>query len=277
MLKHTLEKFYFDIEFDYSVLDTIKPYKEEVCDYLKHLYNNQKEITLLFSGGMDSRFLARCMIDLKIPFTAYTYVFSENNTDYDSLVSTEFCKQYNIQQEKLYIDANKLFNYMFFLKEKSIVIQSLNPYYSLYAMQEKINTGYEGCFLTGGCSEVRNEEGAIFLPHGFYTLLRMYPNKIFNFTTDRIFFSYMLTDIFKNNYKDRSIDWTSIRDQIYINCYSDLKRIEKQRPDDEYISNPFDETILPQLRSNCNDVIEAEPYFFDAHYFLTRGCKYEDD
>lgn len=258
------------VHIDYSVEPSLASFKEEIHAYLKDLYQNNKEITLFFSGGMDSRFLARCMLDLNIPFKAYTYVFSKTKTDYDSLVSTKFCTQYNIEHETIFLDKDKLFEHIKKLYDKEIVFTVRNNYYMSFAANAKIEDGYNGIFLTGAASEFKIEDNKISFPYNVLHLQQQY-NNIFNFTTDRIFLAYINNTLFKENYNNTSIDWTDIRIKIYQEAYSDLEVIEKTQPEEDYIADEYCNFIDPFLVAKAPVLFVTEEYKFDLdEYYNTR-------
>ena len=74
----------FECSLDYSLKGKTKSYKEEVKDHIKSVVEGRDHVYLLFSGGMDSRFLALVLLELGIDFTAITFAFSSRYDDYDS-------------------------------------------------------------------------------------------------------------------------------------------------------------------------------------------------
>ncbi|MBD3253226.1 hypothetical protein GF386_05820 [Candidatus Pacearchaeota archaeon] len=75
-------------------------------------YKNQK-IALAFSGGLDSCIIAKLMIDLKIPFTAYV-IGIENCKDFQS--AEKAAKELNIKLKKITLDEKEI--------EQGLVIQT---------------------------------------------------------------------------------------------------------------------------------------------------------
>ena len=56
----------YNIDIDYSVKDTLKTFKEEVLDELYAQYSLHGNMPVMFSGGMDSTFIVRSLIELGI-------------------------------------------------------------------------------------------------------------------------------------------------------------------------------------------------------------------
>lgn len=84
----------YRITLDYSVEQDLRSFKEEV---LNHLYTVHKEVgvdSIMFSGGMDSTFILRSLLELGITPRLHTLSFSKDQTDYDSLQAITQCKKF---------------------------------------------------------------------------------------------------------------------------------------------------------------------------------------
>ena len=147
----------FIVNIDYSEYGKTKSFREEVKEHIKAIVSNYDSVYLLFSGGMDSRFLALNLLELGIDFTAVTYGFKEDFTDYDSQVSTEFAKKHGFKHEIFYIDVGRLQKSVDSYLDKKFFIPLLNPHYIISAINEY---NKPNCvFLTGACSEFKIEYG----------------------------------------------------------------------------------------------------------------------
>jgi PP-loop superfamily ATP-utilizing enzyme len=87
----------FNIDIDETVEQNLKSFKEEMIDFVESV-THKKDVILLFSGGNDSRLLARTLMELGTPFKAITTCFKSDFTDYDSIVSQQFCLSNKIEQ-----------------------------------------------------------------------------------------------------------------------------------------------------------------------------------
>jgi hypothetical protein len=259
---------------DYSLIGTTKSFKEEVLDHIKKVVAGRDHVYLLFSGGMDSRFLALTLLELGVDFTAITYSFSPNYDDYNSFASKDFTKRNKIKHELFSIgcfDMWKCFEHYY--ESKGLIFHNLNAYYTFLAI-EKYNK--PNCvFLTGQGCEFKIIDKKInfwmFLP--LYQTL--YPN-IYNFLTDRIIFSYLDEPIIKNNWQsnwqDKSFYLQRHRDKLYNSIYPDkLKTVKKTYSELPYMADYFLKTIEEKygvdpevFLANPNDgvfVFDVEKYY----------------
>jgi hypothetical protein len=256
----------FECYFDYSLKGKIKSFKEEVKDHFKKIVGDYNSVYLLFSGGMDSRFMALILLELEIDFTAITYGFKEDFTDYDSKVSTEFAKEHGFKHELFYLDKNEVSKCVSDYHKEKFFVPILNSYYILSAVKRYYKTG--SVFLTGACSEFKIQNGKVDIPWNFLT----YKEKhyyLYNFTTDRIFFSYFDEPVIKNNWANKSLNMFDARDKLYNQIYSDkLNIIKKRTPDDNIIRDYFYNVIInqykkyyPKLFSRTNFIVDLENHY----------------
>jgi hypothetical protein len=230
----------FHIDFDYSLQGKTKSFKEELQDHLLEIAQNHKKIYLLFSGGMDSRFLALNLLELGIDFTAVTYGFKEDFTDYDSRVSTEFVKEHGFKQELFYITEKEFIEAVKSLDEKGLFTDIRNQYYLISAIRRYDEPNC--AFITGAASEFKIKNKKVDFPFNIYTTQTAYPN-LFNFTTDKIVFAYFDEPIIKENYKTTE-DQYDLRNKLYNNIFPDkLKIIEKTFPEDKHFDEAFSKIL----------------------------------
>ena len=228
------------IDFDYSLQGKTKSFKEELQDHLLEIAQNHKKIYLLFSGGMDSRFLALNLLELGIDFTAVTYGFKEDFTDYDSRVSTEFAKEHGFKQELFYITEEEFIKAVNSLDGKGLFTRIRNHYYLISAIRRYDEPNC--AFITGDTSEFRIKDRKVDFSFNIYTTQTAYPN-LFNFTTDKIVFAYFDEPIIKENYKTTE-DQYDLRNKLYNNIFPNkLKIIEKTFPEDKHFDEVFSKIL----------------------------------
>lgn len=223
----------FECIIDYSLRGKTKSFKEEVADHFKRIVEGHDQVYLLFSGGMDSRFLALLLLEMGIGFTAITYVFSPNHDDYDSVVSKDFAKRHGFKHELFNIGSFDVWSCVEKYYEKGLVSHNLNSYYILLAIQkyDKPNC----VFLTGAASEFIIQNKNINLRWLLPVYQTIHPN-IHNFTTDRIMFSYLDEPIIKDNWQDESLGKFDLRNRLYTSIYPHkLEILEKRGPDQQHI------------------------------------------
>jgi len=229
------------IDFDYSLQGKTKSFKKELQDHLLEIEQKHKKIYLLFSGGMDSRFLALNLLELGIDFTAVTYGFKEDFTDYDSRVSTEFAKEHGFKQELFYITPEEFVESINSLHQQKLFTDIRNQYYLISAIRRYDEPNC--AFITGACSEFKIKDGKVDFPFNIYTTQTAYPN-LFNFTTDKIVFAYFDEPIIKENYKTTE-DQYDLRNKLYNNIFPNkLKIIEKTFPEDRSLGEIFEKIKL---------------------------------
>jgi hypothetical protein len=229
------------IDFDYSLQGKTKSFKKELQDHLLEIEQKHKKIYLLFSGGMDSRFLALNLLELGIDFTAVTYGFKEDFTDYDSRVSTEFAKEHGFKQELFYITPEEFVESINSLHQQKLFTDVRNQYYLISAIRRYDEPNC--AFITGAASEFKIKDGKVDFPFNIYTTQTAYPN-LFNFTTDKIVFAYFDEPIIKENYKTTE-DQYDLRNKLYNNIFPNkLKIIEKTFPEDRILGEIFEKIKL---------------------------------
>jgi hypothetical protein len=267
----------YRLSLDYSVENSLKTFKEEVLDDLYATHKNFNVNDQMFSGGMDSTFILRSLLELGITPKLHTMSFSKDQTDYDSLRVKDQCKKFGVQEpEFFYMDKDKFSNHVKFLTyEKQIAYPSLHCYYVDYFLSEKENKS----FFCGMSCEYRASNGVITMNVAPPIIKKLNPNKLYGFDSSRTFLSYINNEIFKNNFlkENPTIDvlgeniWW-IRDLIYNDCYPEVGIINKHVPDDEYLANPFYEHMLPAIQPLYPVVFLTEPFYFDVKkYFSERA------
>jgi len=256
-----------DVEIDFSVESTLKSFKEEVLDHFERICKN-KDVKLILSGGGDSRFIARCLIELGIPFTACTYVHKKDLSDYDSLVSTSFCRQWKIKHEPIYLDERLFAEFVMDISQNSKVVYRIqNPYMMHYMMKLQEERGFKGIFLSGAGSEFKVVNGKMPLPWN-NTLIEIYcPDKWFNFTTDRTLLSYVRHPIFLKEFKNTKEIGFDIRDRIYRECFPDTVFPKKNRGAHFHIEEWFWKN-LPIITAANPLLVPTENFEWDFETYL---------
>lgn len=254
----------YKIEIDYSIEKNLKSFKEEMLDYLSEKCKTDKKIYLLLSGGMDSQMLAHCLRELDVDFEAVTYCFSPNFTDYDSILSTKIAKDFGIKQNKIYLEKQSFFNHINNLAKKEVVYQVLNNYYVDYAIH---NNG-DGIYISGAASEFKVEGNKIPIPFNAL-LVHLNNQNFFNFTTERIFLSYINDEIFINEYMKHS-DPLAVRDMIYTKYFPNIKKEKKTWPEDEYLREDFHNIAKKNLFLINPLPFITKNYFFDIEEYFTK-------
>ena len=227
----------FECIVDYSLRGKTKSFKEEVADHFKRIVEGHDQVYLLFSGGMDSRFIALILLELGIDFTAITYAYSPRYDDYDSQASKDFSKRHGFKHELFNIGSFDFWSCAEKIYEKGMVFSNFNSYPIFVAIQkyDKPNC----VFLTGLGSEFTIINKQINKRVFISMYQTLHPN-IYNFTTDRILFSYLDEPIIKNNWQNNSLGKFDLRNKIYTNIYPDkLKILKKGGSDNRYLSDYF--------------------------------------
>ena len=223
-----------DVDIDFSAEDSLKSFKQEVLD---HFYTicKDKEVFVIFSGGNDSRFIARSLIELGIKFSAGTYVHAADYSEYNNTVSTSFCKQWNIKHEPIYLEETNFYKQVLeWALDKNIVYPICNSYYMHWLMNRQRENGFNGVFLSGAGSEFKLINGVIPIPHN-NEFVKSHNPDWHNFTTSRILLSYIKNPIFLEEYKTTKMNGFDVRDKIYKDAYSDTEFVEKTRGADLHI------------------------------------------
>jgi len=222
---------------DYSLKGKTKSFKEEVANHFKHIVEGHDQVYLLFSGGMDSRFLALLLMELGVDFTAITYAFSSNYDDYDSRASKDFSKRHGFKHELFNLELKEFRSCIEYHYEKGLCFPALNTYYILTTLRRYNQPN--SVFLTGAASEFIIQNKKIDLSWFLPVYQTVYPN-IHNFTTDRILFSYLDEPIIKDNWQDLSLGRFYLRNKVYGSIYSDkLKSLKKKGPDHQHMVDLF--------------------------------------
>lgn len=271
----------FSIDFDFSAEKDLKSFKEETLSYLSEVTQG-KEITLIFSGGNDSRFIARSLMELNLPFKAITNSFERDFSDYDSIVSHEYCIENKIKHERKFLNERKFFER---LKEiahhRGYIYTRLICYYIQHLIEEAKDSGYRGIFFSGCGMEIHvhqdkkdeNKSLIEFNPHP-HMLLEKNSGTLYSLWSDRIFLSYINDNEFISNYKQckSGYDWTIVRDKIFKKCYPDLKLEKKTLANDSHMHDYFTNKIMPWLMTYDVYKFMLERYEFDIdQYFNERN------
>lgn len=261
----------FECSLDYSLRGTTKSFKEEVADHFKNIVKDYGQIYLLFSGGMDSRFLALLLLELEIDFIAITYAFSSRYDDYDSRVSKDFSKRHGFKHELFNIGSFDTWSCVEKYYEKGLVSHNLNSYYILLALQkyDKPNC----VFLTGAASEFLIQNKKIDLRWFLPVYQTIHPN-IHNFTTDKILFSYLDEPIIKDNWQDESLGRFDLRNRLYTSIYPDkLEVLEKTPPDQQHITDYYIKMVNEKYGENFFNQTSGGVFTFDLEEYYNGNSK----
>jgi hypothetical protein len=233
----------------------------------------------MFSGGMDSTFILRSLLELGINPKLHTISFSKDQTDYDSLRAKDQCKKFGVQEpEFFYIDRDEFFKHVDFLTYgKGMAYPTLHCYFVDYFISRMEMEGKK--FFCGMSCEYRASNGFITMNVAPPIIKYANPDRLYGFDSSRTFLSYVNNPIFKDNYlkENPTIDvygehlWW-IRDLIYSNCYPEIGIITKHVPNDKYISTDYYEQKLPTIRNLHPIVFSTKPFLFDIKkYFSERA------
>ena len=262
----------FDCELDYSLRDKVKTFKEEMVDHLKYVVEKHEggEIYLLLSGGMDSRLLGLVLLDIGVKFTAVTYGYDLYFKDVDSVSSIEFAKEHGIKHEIFYLDLSEVMDTIYKYNQIDFFMPILNTYYILSA----VNRYYKpNCaFITGAGSEPKITDGKIPIAYNAEKLKQLH-TFIYNFTTDRILFSFANDPIVKENWNNKLFDKFDVRNMVYQKAYPSLKLIEKVIGGDYYIRNHFYTSVYKDYCRKYPHLFAMNPmdYFFDLEEYYNGG------
>jgi len=259
----------FECTLDYSLKGKTKSYKEEVIDHIKSVVEGRDHVYLLFSGGMDSRFLALILLELGIDFTAITYAYSSRYDDYDSIVSKDFSKRHGFKHELFNIGSFDFWSCVEKIYEKGMVFSNFNSYPIFVAIQkyDKPNS----VFLTGAGSEFHIKDKKVKKKLLISMLQIAYPN-IYNFTTDRILFSYLDEPIIKDSWQDESAYIQHYRDKLYNSIYPDkLKILKKRGPNADHITDYFFKMINEKYGESFFNKINVGEFTLDLEEYYNGG------
>lgn len=214
------------VTFDLSLKDKVKSFKEEVLDHVKRITDKHDEVYLLLSGGMDSRFLALILLELGVDFTAITFSFDPNYNENDVFISKSFTKKYNIKHEIFYLSQEEFAGCVDFYGGKNFFINIMHAY-NIFCTVHRYNKP-KCAFLSGACSEFKIENKKISLGHWVEFVKKIHPN-FYNFTTERIFLSYLNEKIIRENWENKYVSSPFyLRNLVYTNIYPELDTNEKR-------------------------------------------------
>jgi hypothetical protein len=263
----------YRLHLDYSVEEGLKPFKEEVLDTLNCVHKDFDIESQMFSGGMDSTFILRSLLELGLTPRLHTLRLAKDQTDYESLREKDQCKKFGIKEpEFFYIDKYDLFKHIDILTyEKKIAFPTLHCYYVDYFLSKM---GEEKFFCGMSC-EYKTSKGFITMNVAPPAIKHFNPNRLYGFDSSKTFLSYVNNPIFKQNYLKENpiIDgygeniW-HIRDLIYKDCYSEIDAITKKSPDDSHISSDFCEHKLPNIKRFLPVIILMQPFKFNAEEYF---------
>ena len=217
----------YNIDIDYSVKDTLKPFKEEVLDELHAQYNLHGDMHVMFSGGMDSTFIVRSLIELGIKPKTLSFSFTPDNSDYECMLVKRRCIELGLNDpEFVYMDYDGLSNHCRYLnEERNIKYSNMHGYLVDYFLSKTGNSK----FMSGMSCEYKLRENNIIMLPLPYTVKSNNPDRIFGFSNDRTFLSYFKNKQFIDNYKknipkilNRNTDMWFVRDLVYMDCYPDI-------------------------------------------------------
>lgn len=263
---------------DGSAEEDLKTFKEEVLDTL---YSVHKEFNIndqLFSGGMDSVFILRSLLELGITPKLHTFSFSKDNTDYGSLQVKEQCKKFGVKEpEFFYVDKHEFFKHVDILTyEKGIAYPTRHCYYMDYflsLMEDKK-------LFSGMGSEYRTSKGLITMNIAPQVVRHFNPNRIFGLESSKTFLAFVNDPIFKANYlKENEIiekygeNVWRVRDLVYSNCYPEIGIITKKDHDDDYLARHYDENKLRDIKRLHPIVFLMKPAVFNAEEYLNQKEK----
>jgi hypothetical protein len=263
----------YRLHLDYSVEEGLKPFKEEVLDTLNCVHKDFDIESQMFSGGMDSTFILRSLLELGLTPRLHTLSFAKDQTDYDSLRAKDQCKKFGIKEpEFFYIDKYDLFKHIDILTyEKKIAFPTLHCYYVDYFLSKM---GEEKFFCGMSC-EYRSSNGIVTMNVAPPVIKYFNPNRLYGFDSSKTFLSYVNDSIFKDNYlKENPIiegygeNIWYIRDLIYNACYPEIEIITKKFPNDKHITPHFYEHKLPTIQRLHPIVFLMQPFKFNAEEYL---------
>lgn len=113
--KHTLEKTSHVSRFTTELTDNEFEPDRDISDiFSDHLANRQtSKVEVLYSGGLDSELVLLSCIRKKIPVIAITLVVKIDgmiSNTHDLYYAEKFCREHNIEQKLLELNANEFFN-----------------------------------------------------------------------------------------------------------------------------------------------------------------------
>lgn len=261
----------YEIILDYSVKDNLKSFKEEVLDELYRVHQQQGEMPILYSGGMDGTFILRSLQELGVKIKTLSFSFTKDNSDHECLLVKERCRRYGIKTpEFFYFDKDDFISYAEYINQnKNIYYPSMHGFLMDYC----VNNSPYNSFYCGMSCEYKLIQGKIVMPALPFIFKKNNPNKTFGFTNDKTFLSYFKHPLFMSNYKndnplldDGMEDKWYVRDLIYMDCYPDIKRSLKNIsaiwPSRDHITSVFSTKI-------CNhNFIKPASMVFDPEFLV---------
>jgi hypothetical protein len=267
----------YRLSLDYSVEEGLKPFKEEVLDALHGAYKNFGVNDQMFSGGMDSTFILRSLLELGITPQLHTLSFSKDQTDYDCLRVKDQCKKFGIQEpEFFYLDKYDFFKHVDILThENGVAFPTLHCYYVDYFLSKMADKK----FFCGMSCEYRTSKGVITMNVAPPAIKRANPDRLYGFDSSKTFLAFVNNPIFKNNFLEKNQMTESygeniwrIRDLIYSDCYPEIGIIPKKCPEDNYLSWHFNEYKLPTIKRLHPAIFLMRPFYFNAKDYFSRGA-----
>ena len=178
----------FHIAIDYSVIKSLKDFKEEVLEELYTVHKRNKDAVLLYSGGMDGTFMLRCLQELDIHPEVLTFSFTKDNSDEECELVKQRCKKFGTKTpEFFYMDEEDIFKHMQYL-----IMERKTPYPMLhgYLMDYFLSKHRYNNFYCGMQGEYKLKQGRIIMPFGPFLVRRNNPEQLLGYTTSRTFLSY---------------------------------------------------------------------------------------
>lgn len=258
---------------DYTVESSLKSFKEEVLDELSNQHKRYGNVPLFFSGGMDSTFILRSLLELNIKPKLFCFSFSKTNDDYECNLMVSICRKFNLEEpEFIYADVDK------FIEHSKHIVQEKNityPAFHGYFMHWALSSYPDQKFHSGMGVEYKLYGSTIVIPYNPHLVKQNNRYRLLDFTTSRTFLSYINHDKFLSNYKKEVPPeysaWESlyIRDEIYLSCYPDMGREIKRGAELTYLSQPFAEEVQPHIKDKLQ-ISNPITFKFDVDKYLKR-------
>ena len=273
MIQYFTSNNQYRIDFNLNVKDILKPFKQEVLDEIYRLYRLYGNMPVLYSGGMDSTFIVRSLLELGIKPSTLTISFSKDHSDEECEMIKQKCKKFGIDRpEFFYIDEAGFFNHIDYLIDINKPLPMLHGYFMDYLL----TTFRYQKFFTGMSCEYKCLNGVVKMPPGPFMVMQNNPGQLYGFTTDKTFLSYFKHKLFIDNYKKIKEppitirDMVHIRDLIYMDCYPDITKQEKSDVQDwkEYIRKPFLEKYAPAIKQKFPWVFDVKPCLLKADFLV---------
>jgi len=267
----------YKLSLDYSAEEGLKSFKEEVLDTLHGIHKDFDVNDQMFSGGMDSTFILRSLLELGITPQLHTLSFSKDQTDYDCLRAKDQCKKFGVQEpEFFYLDKYDFFKHVDILThENGVAFPTLHCYYVDYFLSKIADKK----FFCGMSCEYRTSNGVITMNVAPPAIKRANPDRLYGFDSSKTFLAFVNNPIFKNNFLEKNQMTESygeniwcIRDLIYSDCYPEIGIIPKKCPEDTHISAHFNEHKMPTIKRLHPAIFLMRPFYFNAKDYFSRGA-----